>query len=229
MTSTLRKYTPAEIRRIASRDELADGWYRFIVSKFDRKEAENKPISLQLEAKPLTDPENAESAHRLSMYLQLPLQETESSGEIERFRFEQTGRIGALLLDDIGPMPVWNRLSRKWTLDGETVSKDEAMAARDEALEKGLNGLIDAYNDTSNEVLNTLVGKVFYGCVVRKTSKNPQYAGQVFANITNICEEPPNDAKLVKPADFVFVPPPVEGEEAPVAKPAKKGAAKGRR
>ena len=228
MTSTLRRYTQSEIRRIASRDELADGWYRFIVSKFDRKENENKPISLSLECKPLTDPEDAETAHRLSMYLQLPLQETESSGEIERFRFEQTGRVGALLLDDIGPMPVWNKVARKWTLDGETVDKNEAMAARDEALEKGLNGLIDAYNDSSNEVLGTLVGKVFYGCVVSKGSKNPQYAGTVFANITNICDAPPNDAKLVKPADFVFLPPAAEGEEAPAAKPAKKGV-KGRR
>lgn len=222
MATKLRPYTQAEIRRIAARDELADGWYRFMVTRYERKEDENKPVTLQLQVNPLQNPEDASTAHRLSMYLSLPLAETDSSGEIERFRFEQSGRAGGILLDGIPATPVWHKQARKWTLNGETVTKDAAMAAREAALEAGLNGLIEAYNDESNAALGSLVSKVFYGCVVRKESKNPQYAGTVFANVTNITAELPANAKLNKPEAFVFTPAVAEGEEAPAAKKTSK-------
>jgi hypothetical protein len=200
----IKRFSHQQIKKMAQRDELSDGTYRFLVTSAKRVEDEGKCLKLRLGINPLTDPEDIASKHRVGMTLDLVMGASETSGDPLEFQIVQSADAALCLLPDMPMLPVWVKSEKKWTDGEQDYSGEEGNEQRATVREEAFNALANAYEDDSNEVIDSLVGvAVFYGDVKRTMSKTGEYAGRIFPNIRNIRKELRDGDSLTAPEDFV--------------------------
>ena len=220
---SLQHFTAAQIKRVTSRDEYADGMYVAKVTGAKKLEGDTAPEGLQLSLAMLTDPNDVESAHRMTMNVRLPLGATDTSGPVANFQLQQSAEFATVLFDDLEGIPTWNRDTKQNEVFGAPVEKSEADALKAANTEAALNRMVDVYND--EEAIKELAGKTF--CCVVERSK-PATDGRVFANVRRPLREVPEGAELQAAENFVHIAADDDAAEAPapVKAPAKKPAAK---
>jgi len=220
----LSHFTPSQIKQLASKDEYAAGTYRVKVVAVDRTKTDGgRPEGLSLRVAALVDPEDIESAARMQMFVNCDLGPTELSGEVPKFGLENSAAYAAALNEELPEWPTYIKAEKLYYVAGEVVGGKALTEAKEAALDANLNWLIDIHNDETNEMLNALMGKVFYVDVVHRPGKEgTEHAGRVFVNPANPRRQLRDGETLTAKEDFVAKVAVPETEAAP--EPAKKAA-----
>jgi hypothetical protein len=180
-------FTDADIHTATKRDEVAYGYYRWIVTDVTPKVSKAGNLMLSIKVNPLTDPEDASAIFSVSVYhnLILPLANPNVPGHSPNKMFSRpTGPtanfIRAALGDKILPQAPRKDEAGSYIYNGESLTKAQ-----------------------SEEVWTTLTRKVFEVSLQLWQTKGADlisaafyaelYPNEDFRNLTNISAEPSVD------------------------------------
>ena len=200
---SLQHFSAKEVKRIAARDEYADGTYVFKVTGAKKISGDTAPEGIQLSVAALTNPDDVESTHRMSYIIRLPLGATEESGPVASFQLRQSGETATVLFDDLEGVPTWNRETKQNEIFGAPVDKREVEVLTATNLEAALNKLVDIYEAGEEGFAEAFVGKCF-GMTLAHSKPNED--GRRYLNSRGMyrAEALPEGLQLQDPANFVY-------------------------
>jgi hypothetical protein len=198
---SVQHFTSKQIKKIASREEYNGGVYMWKVTSAKKLAGDTAPEGFQIGVAALTDPNDVESAHRMTYTVRLPLGPTEESGPVPTFQLRQAAEFATVLFEDLDGIPTWNREERRNEIFGEEVAKSEVEAKTEAGIEAALNKLVDVYEQGEEAFVEAFVGKCF-GMELARSKPNAD--GRRYLNSRRLFKVIPEGVELVAKENFVY-------------------------
>jgi len=185
---TTLSFSDEDVANATKRDQLADGWYGFVISNPKRAVSKNGAFQISMQCIPLKDIDDADSRATPTIYNNLTL--PKANKEIVGHKAPNTFGICQQFLRALDPQhPGFPRkIDGALMYRGETIELGQVADARKEATTVTLTKLGELWENPES-----LENEFFFAQV--KTSGE-------YTNVKSITSELPNGVELVSPGSF---------------------------
>jgi hypothetical protein len=186
---TSLSYTEDDVANAATRPQLAEGWYRFVITNAKRTESrENGHLMINQTLTPLSDPDDADSKASPNIFNNLCFPH-KNKNRADHKPPNTAGICHGFLMAIYDDMPDYPRMvDGTLTYNGEAIDREDENACRQEVTKEVFERLNALWEDP-----DALLDEAVYGQV----HINGQYV-----NVKNIRAELPEDAELVPASEM---------------------------